>query len=316
MHAPVITEQTATDADSARDLLTASYSEGRVRLEDPEDFVFAQRRQDLGEVRLDELRYSFRTTYEMSPMGHVLILRATDGEFEFQDAGGGLRRFGAGDVFLCAQPDEGYRAVTRTRRAQAVGIDLSLLAEVTDEPVTDLVRRFRRDALTPEQARHWRRTVDYLATTLAADDATAASPLILGAAGRMLAAVTVSTFTTEPERGSAGQSGAGAATVRRAVAFLEANPDLDLGVVDVARACHVSVRALQLAFRRHLDTTPMAYLRRVRLDRVRADLRTAGPGQGVTVTQIAARWGFADPSRFSAHYRRVFGEPPRDTLRN
>ena len=132
----------------------------------------------------------------------------------------------------------------------------------------------------------------------------------------MLAAVTVSTFTTEPERGSAGQSGAGAATVRRAVAFLEANPDLDLGVVDVARACHVSVRALQLAFRRHLDTTPMAYLRRVRLDRVRADLRTAGPGQGVTVTQIAARWGFADPSRFSAHYRRVFGEPPRDTLRN
>lgn len=316
MHPPVITEQTATDVDSARDLLTASYSEGRVRVEEPDDFVFAQRRQDLGEVRLDELRYSFRTSYEMSPMGHVLILRARDGEFQFADGGGGRREFGPGDVFLCAQPDEGYRAISRTRRAQAVGLDLTLLAEVSEEPATDLVRRFRRDALAPEQARHWRRTVDYLTDTLAGNDAAAASPLVLGAAGRMLAAATISAFTAEPEPASALRPEAATSTVRRAVAFMEANPDLDLGVVDVARACHISVRALQLAFRRQLDTTPMAYLRRVRLDRVRADLRTADPAQGVTVTQIAARWGFADPSRFSAHYRRVFGEPPRDTLRN
>lgn len=80
------------------------------------------------------------------------------------------------------------------------------------------------------------------------------------------------------------------------------------------RAAHVSVRALQLAFRRHLDTTPMAYLRRVRMDRVRADLTAADPAS-TSVTTVTARWGFYAAGRFSADYRSAFGEYPRDTLR-
>lgn len=103
-------------------------------------------------------------------------------------------------------------------------------------------------------------------------------------------------------------------TVRRAVAYIEANPDLEIGVADVARTAHVSVRALQLAFRRHLDTTPMAYLRRVRLDRVHADLAAADPSK-TTVTAVTALWGFHAVGRFSADYRNTYGEYPRDTLR-
>lgn len=103
-------------------------------------------------------------------------------------------------------------------------------------------------------------------------------------------------------------------TVRRAVAYMEASPDLEISVADVARAAHASVRALQLAFRRHLDTTPMAYLRRVRLDRVYADLAAADPGK-TTVTTVTARWGFHAVGRFSADYRNTYGEYPRDTLR-
>ncbi|WGL51781.1 helix-turn-helix transcriptional regulator [Nocardioides sp. BP30] len=314
MHAPVITEQITTDAESAQALLASAYAEGRVRFETSEDFRFGQRRQDLGELRIDDMHYSFYTEYQMSPLGYALIVRVLDGELGFEDAHRDRRLFRAGDVFMCAQPDEPYRAVTRTRRAQAISLDLSLVDEVSEEPAADVVRRFTREALRPEQAGHWRRTVDYLTQTLAANDTAASSPLVLGAAGRLLAAATVTAFTPGAlPRPSEHRSGI--ATVRRAVAFMEANPDLDLSVTDIAAAAHVSVRALQIAFRRHLDATPMGYLRRVRLDRVRADLHAADPTRGVTVTDIAARWGFADLSRFSAHYRRMFGELPRDTLR-
>ncbi|PWW25266.1 helix-turn-helix protein [Geodermatophilus normandii] len=71
---------------------------------------------------------------------------------------------------------------------------------------------------------------------------------------------------------------------------------------------------MQLAFRRHLDTTPTAYLRQVRLAQAHRQLREATPGDGVTVTAVAARWGFT-PSRFTAHYRAAYGVTPSSTLR-
>jgi transcriptional regulator GlxA family with amidase domain len=100
----------------------------------------------------------------------------------------------------------------------------------------------------------------------------------------------------------------------RAIAFIDINADIDISIIDIARAACVSVRAVQLAFRRNLDTTPTAYLRRVRLARAREALVAAGPQDGTTVTQTAARWGFADPSRFAAAYRIAYGELPSHTL--
>ena len=73
-------------------------------------------------------------------------------------------------------------------------------------------------------------------------------------------------------------------------------------------------RAVQLAFRRHLDTTPLAYLRRVRLHHAHQGLAQASPRNGTTVTAIAYRWGFTSPSRFAAAYRAVYGVSPSDTL--
>jgi transcriptional regulator GlxA family with amidase domain len=68
-------------------------------------------------------------------------------------------------------------------------------------------------------------------------------------------------------------------------------------------------------FRRHLNTTPTAYLRQVRLARAHAGLLAATPGDGQTVTAIAERWGFPSASRFTARYREAYGVPPSRTLR-
>jgi AraC-like DNA-binding protein len=102
-------------------------------------------------------------------------------------------------------------------------------------------------------------------------------------------------------------------SLRRATAFIEANPDRDITVADVAAAAHVTIRAVQLAFRRHLDTTPMAYLRQVRLDHAHRQLQAANPGRE-SVTAVAYRWGFASPSRFTAYYRQAYGVLPSRTL--
>lgn len=103
--------------------------------------------------------------------------------------------------------------------------------------------------------------------------------------------------------------------LRRAIAYLEDGAADDIRIHDVAAAARVSTRALQEAFRKHLDTTPMAYLKSVRLAHAHADLRQASVEEGTTVASIAYRWGFGNLGRFAAEYRREFGRSPSEVLR-
>ena len=57
------------------------------------------------------------------------------------------------------------------------------------------------------------------------------------------------------------------------------------------------------------------HLRRVRLDHAHQDLKRASPGDGLTVTAVAYRWGFRSSSRFAAAYREAYGVSPSHTLR-
>ncbi len=102
--------------------------------------------------------------------------------------------------------------------------------------------------------------------------------------------------------------------LRDAIAFIQDNADADIGLDDIAAAVSVSARSVQYAFRRHLDTTPLEYLRRVRLDRAHRDLKAADPAHD-TVTAIAGRWGFSHAGRFSLAYKAAFGTAPSHTLR-
>ncbi len=103
-------------------------------------------------------------------------------------------------------------------------------------------------------------------------------------------------------------------TLRRAIAFIHENAHLDIGLSDIAAAIGVTPRSVQYTFRRHLGTTPLEYLRRVRLDRAHRDLQAADPAVD-TVMEIAGRWRFGHPGRFSMAYTEAFGTPPSRTLR-
>ena len=101
--------------------------------------------------------------------------------------------------------------------------------------------------------------------------------------------------------------------VLRAQAYIEqyAHEPLTAGVI--AENAGISVRSLFSGFRKYRDTTPMAYLRDLRLDKVRAEL-LAGPTCRGSVTRIALHWGFSHFGQFSAAYRRRFGELPSQTV--
>lgn len=102
--------------------------------------------------------------------------------------------------------------------------------------------------------------------------------------------------------------------LRPVVEFMEANADDVITPAELARFGSMSIRTLHTSFQEVLHTTPMEYLRRIRLERVRGALiRNSDPD--LKITELAARWGFYHPSRFASRYRDVFGELPSETLR-
>lgn len=100
-------------------------------------------------------------------------------------------------------------------------------------------------------------------------------------------------------------------TVKRVVDLIEAHPEVNYTVAELARHAGVGARRLQGAFQETFQTSPTGYLRKVKLEHARADLLYSQD----TVMAVAYRWGFNHAGRFSTVYRRTFGESPSDTVR-
>lgn len=98
------------------------------------------------------------------------------------------------------------------------------------------------------------------------------------------------------------------------LAYMETHADQPLTPGELARIGCMSVRALHATFQHELGVSPMAHLRRIRLDHVHAELlRSTSPE--VRISDVATRWGFFHPSRFARQYHKRFGELPSDTAR-
>jgi len=100
--------------------------------------------------------------------------------------------------------------------------------------------------------------------------------------------------------------------VEQACALMLAQADEPLSMLQVCRQVGASRRKLNYCFQDVLGTSPLKYLRALRLNGVRRDLR----GGACSVQQAAARWGFWQLGEFAAAYRRQFGELPSQTLRS
>ncbi len=104
------------------------------------------------------------------------------------------------------------------------------------------------------------------------------------------------------------------ARVRRAMDYLLAHLPESFSMAEVARHCGVSLRSLQIGFRRETGRTLSEWLREQRLDRAHALLAAADPA-GATVTATALACGFVHLGDFAAQFKRRFGESPSAVLR-
>jgi AraC-like DNA-binding protein len=102
--------------------------------------------------------------------------------------------------------------------------------------------------------------------------------------------------------------------VKNAEAYALSRAGDHVSVSDLCRAAGASERSLEYAFREVMGLTPVAYLIRLRLHRVRQGL-LAGTHGTTTVTTEALNWGFWHFGEFSRAYKDCFGELPSDTLR-
>jgi len=103
------------------------------------------------------------------------------------------------------------------------------------------------------------------------------------------------------------------AYLRKAQEYIAANLSEPITPEDIAAAAQVSTRALYAGFSDLLNTTPMRYLRQLRLDKVHETLAKADPSR-VSVTDIALQAGFQHLGHFCSAYKERFGELPRETL--
>ena len=102
------------------------------------------------------------------------------------------------------------------------------------------------------------------------------------------------------------------AHVRRAIDWIAQHLAEPITLETLADAAGCSMRSLHRGFRDALDVAPMSYLREARLRRVRDALQDSSR-RSETITQVAMACGFSHLGEFCAHYRRAFGEQPRQT---
>lgn len=167
-------------------------------------------------------------------------------------------------------------------------------------------------AISGEAERSWRSAVNSVAPLwFSAIDQN--DVLLIAELTRMIAVAMLVSFSYDSAAIPIPPGGVEPDNVRRAVDFIYDNAHLPIGPSEIARSVGLQPRALQQAFRRHLETTPHAFVRRVRLGRVRAELADARPA-ATLISDIARHWGFVHLGRFSRAYFDQFGELPSETL--
>jgi AraC-like DNA-binding protein len=235
-----------------------------------------------------------------------------------QDWGPGQMRYGAGDSFVSVLPRGHCRGSFGHCEGTTIFMPAYMLQDAAAEASVNGSRTWEFETRLPSASGKaiWRHTETFLEGVLS-DAEASSSPLVLGSVARMAAATALAVFpnTAHPDLAARDGRDSRPESLRRAIAFIDSSPDQDISLSDIAEAACVSPRALQIAFRRHLDTTPIAYLRRVRLHHAHRQLTEAQPGDGLSVARLAAEWGFANAGRFAASYRAEYGRLPNETLR-
>lgn len=299
------------DPDEARAVLSGVYGPHVLRVQDESTLALKLRGAEFARLHLGELRYGTSARMAMPRAhGHWVFSYLRQGEVWRSGDG---ERYGAGDAGVIA-PDEVH------------GLEMSGDMQLLNLRVDDADMGSACRSLLGSDLAHPLRFADHcgaggapVAALLRVLGHLAATPAYPHAAARQLEgslrdAALFELLLAWPNSYTCGLDAPAALplSTRRARDYIHAHAADVPSVADIAGAAGVGVRALGRGFERHFGVSPQRYLQQYRLDRVREALHSAPPG--VTVTAIAAEWGFWQLGSFAARYRERFGESPSQTL--
>ncbi|ANE78570.1 hypothetical protein A7U43_03745 [Mycobacterium adipatum] len=273
-------------------------------------------RTDAGSFAVEEIQQTGDVLLRTDRVPAVIALYVQDGRVEVEH-GRLTGSAGPGEWLLASTGVGSVQVRVRDATLRSLVVSRTLLTEVAAmDTDTSTVPRFTGLAPVTAAAGHTLAATEQFLNRILTAPEPPANRLLLTSTARMVASAILAGFPNDLPTDGAPEGGGDAypALLRQAVEFIRDNAAHDVGVGDVASALYLSPRTVQYMFRRHLDTTPTAYLREVRLARAREEL-IAGDRSITTVAATAARWGFAHTGRFAVLYRRTFGESPHETLR-
>ncbi|MFI5846043.1 AraC family transcriptional regulator [Catenuloplanes sp. NPDC051500] len=309
-----------SDVDEAHDTMRKAYFDfdAHVPTRRSRPFSYDVRTVESGVLALDRMRYTSTLDLSTEPVGYIHVTYVLGGRLTLR-AGGEQLQLTAGDLAL-VPPGQCFQGHLVDFDVRLLRLPLTAVTQAAAARWGIDPAEFAFSSMAPISAplaRYWRETLTYLHRVALNPDAALPSPTAHAAMIDLAATATIATFPSVATSAAylPGPGEAGPGTVRRAIAYLEEHAADPLTLADIATAARTGPRGLQAAFRRHLDTTPMAHLRRIRLARAHRDLLLADPAHGATVGAIARRWGFSHLGRFAAAYRDTYGASPAETLR-
>jgi AraC-like DNA-binding protein len=102
------------------------------------------------------------------------------------------------------------------------------------------------------------------------------------------------------------------ARIARALKYIHAEYASSLGVEDMARKAGMSVSAFHHRFQLVTASTPLQYLKRIRLDQARRLMTLDGYNAGTAARAV----GYESASQFSREFKRLFGATPVEEAEN
>jgi AraC-like DNA-binding protein len=271
-----------------------------------------------GELSSNLVRYGVDGRIDADPVSSFVTICTHEGWGSFGRPGGNDRVLAPGGIWR-ADTDAGLSAGFGQRSTfSALAIPLSAVDDAASAAGPSAVRFLDNMAVNDAAEQYWCGLMRLAHRALMEPDSSMRSPVARAHLISLLASAALMTFpnTVMTAAHLVGPGAVGPATVRRAAAYLEVHASEPVTMADVASAAGIGVRALQHGFARHHGTTPMAYLRVVRLERAHRELSAADPATGVTVQAIATRCGLPHTGRFGAAYRATYGTSPGATLRS
>ena len=260
---------------------------------------------DLPPEANDERQSNF--AFVMTRNGSARMLHGST-EFDYSHSKGIIFSGGARTLQFSDDCDSETLLLNRARVTQCCS---NLLGHELDRPIA-LDVQFD---LESESGQRWQRTVQYASAELRSRDSLIRqAPAFFRQVEQMVhTTLLYSQPHTYLQALLTPQSAAAPFYVRRAESYIEAHLSEPLTLSDIAAHARVSARSLQNGFRDFRHTTPMAFVRALRMEKVHQTLLAADPSMS-TVTEIAFQYGFTHMGDFTTHYKKRFGVTPSQTL--